>query len=70
MLIIYPTFEIRKNDIKGKMLRPQFKQKRFAPGRLPNLSWQPWQTSPNVSDIPNVPLHIYICRSFTNQQLF
>ena len=37
--------------MKEKMLRPQFKQGRFAAGRLPNLVWQLGQTSRDVWDV-------------------
>ena len=47
-----------EGEIKGKMLRPQFKQKKIAAGRLPNLVWQPGQTSPTSH-----PIYIYIAIS-------
>ena len=43
-----------KSDIKGKMLRFKFKQKRFAAGRLPNLVWQFGQTSRDVQNVQDV----------------
>ena len=45
---------IPKNDIKGKMLRPQFRLKKFAAGRLPNLAWQFGQTSRDVQNVWDV----------------
>ena len=48
------TKKIPKNDIKGKMLRPQFKQKKSAAGRLPNLVWQFGQTSRDIQNVQNV----------------
>ena len=59
-------FESFKYIFHVKLLRPQSRQGRFAAGRLPDLAWQPGQTS---RDVPNVHF-IYICRFFANRQLF
>ena len=36
------------------VLRPQSRQRRFAAGRLPNLAWQPGQTSRDVQNVQDV----------------
>ena len=49
---------IPKSDIKGKMLRPQFKQRRFAAERL--LKFKFGNLGKRSINVPYVPLHIYI----------
>ena len=44
----------KRKKKRACLLRPQFKQKKFAAGRLPNLVWQSGQTSRDVQDVQNV----------------
>ena len=85
-LIIYPILrKIPKSDIGGKMLRPKFKQRKFAVKRLPKIvlgslgkrpgTFKIFKTFGTLATSPtsqtSLASHfIYICRYFANKQFF